>query len=208
MDELLMYGSACWANCPEELVPRKMRNSGTGSASGSGGGTEVEVMMFVFKRAVVMLPGPQLNGNQHGGKEKQKKRRLTLPGPEKNKTGSGNGAGGADGECSKVRALIPVGTISLCKEKKDTPSEGSKKFLWELISSRTEFHMCKNQHFQMLSRSNETRRQFVRAIVRCVHDLMKAQQQQQSSRNPSAAGGNTGAGLSRASNERRIRRSK
>ncbi|XP_075261524.1 uncharacterized protein LOC142353189 isoform X4 [Convolutriloba macropyga] len=172
MDELLMYGSACWANCPDELVPRKLRNNNA----------EIDVMIFVFKRAVIILPGLNLLQN----KEKQKKRRLTLPGPEKNKT--------SEQEVCKVRSLIPVSTISLCKEKKD---ELPKKFHWELISSRTEFHICKNQHFQMLSRSGETRRQFVRAIVRCVHDLMKAQQEM--TRNLTT--------LSRTSNERRIRRS-
>ena len=140
-------------------------------------------MIFVFKRAVIILPGLSLLQ----AKEKQKKRRLTLPGPEKNKL--------SDQEVCKVRSLIPVSTISLCKEKKD---ELPKKFYWELISSRTEFHICKNQQFHMMSRSSETRRQFVRAIVRCVHDLMKAQQEL--SREITA--------LSRTSNDRKLRRSK
>ena len=149
MDELLMYGSAAWINCPEDLVPRKLKSASS----------EIDVMIFIFKKAVIVLPGYGISQN----KEKQKKRRLTLPGPANSKS---------DIDTAKIRSLIPVSTISVCKETKEEPP---KKFHWELISSRTEFHACKNQHFQMLSRSSETRRQFVKAIIRCFHDLIKAE---------------------------------
>ena len=45
MDELQMYGSAIWLNCPEEVIPKKIR-------IGNG---EIEVIIFVFKRAIVLV---------------------------------------------------------------------------------------------------------------------------------------------------------
>ena len=45
MDELQMYGSAVWLNCPEEVIPKKVR-------IGNG---EIEVIIFIFKRAIVLV---------------------------------------------------------------------------------------------------------------------------------------------------------
>ncbi|XP_075245652.1 uncharacterized protein LOC142339486 isoform X3 [Convolutriloba macropyga] len=84
MDELQMYGSAIWLNCPEEVIPKKIR-------IGNG---EIEVIIFVFKRAIVLVGY---------NREKNRGKKRSMPSKESK----------FEEAVSNVQFLVPVSAVEV-----------------------------------------------------------------------------------------------